>query len=390
MGNGLVAYDSSDSETDEQQEFEGHLGHLKKQTPEIKSPPKRKPSAGSIASPVQKPLGHSLLASEYQLKLLSTQRSQAAKAGSKKRIFITAPSYQDDELEEEKPKKAKITASKSRSSLLSKLPKAANDSETEPTIKPSKPMTTTMFMPNSTKNRLQSQNKKVTTEVKTEIKPSKKKKEEEDSDDDEPFFSFTSKEEETKELKSHKLEAGPSRPSRDLIRNQRSVFAAPPVDGEENMAVYGSTREPEEEESAIAPYGSDISVYNQIAGPSSRVNADGSRKMSDAGLDIDGDAIRHLQGRRREDVQFIEAKVDASLGNIRENIRKGANQKHISTSMVDPLKQMKKSDPNAHVSKRTHQLKYLVELSKANETRLDQLWSNAKASNRSTAMKYGW
>ena len=141
-------------------------------------------------------------------------------------------------------------------------------------------------------------------------------------------------------------------------RNQRSVFAAPPVDGEENMAVYGSTREPEEEESAIAPYGSDISVYNQIAGPSSRVNADGSRKMSDAGLDIDGDAIRHLQvgllhqhifhmeqfqGRRREDVQFIEAKVDASLGNIRENIRKGANQKHISTSMVDPLKQMKKS-----------------------------------------------
>ena len=188
------------------------------------------------------------------------------------------------------------------------------------------------------------------------------------------------------------------------------------------MAVYGSTREPEEE-SAIAPYGSDISVYNQIAGPSSRVNADGSRKMSDAGLDIDGDAIRHLQvgllhqhiflrkqfqGRRREDVQFIEAKVDASLGNIRENIRKGANQKHISTSMVDPLKQMKKSgtfsiiiilqifmgfhysDPNAHVSKRTHQLKYLVELAKANETRLDQLWSNAKASNRSTAMKYGW
>ena len=35
--------------------------------------------------------------------------------------------------------------------------------------------------------------------------------------------------------------------------------------------------------------------------------------------------------------------MDASLGNIRENIRKGANQKHISTSMVDPLKQMKKS-----------------------------------------------
>ncbi len=47
-------------------------------------------------------------------------------------------------------------------------------------------------------------------------------------------------------------------------------------------------------------------------------------------------------------------------------------------------------DPNAHVSKRTHQLKYLVELAKANETRLNQLWSNAKSSSRTTAMKYGW
>ena len=40
---------------------------------------------------------------------------------------------------------------------------------------------------------------------------------------------------------------------------------------------------------------------------------------------------------------FIDAKVDKSLGNIRENIRKGANQKHISTSIVDPLKDMKKT-----------------------------------------------
>ena len=56
--NGLVAYDSSDSETEEQEKFEGHLGHLKKQTQQIKSPPKRKPSTGSISSPIQtKPLG---------------------------------------------------------------------------------------------------------------------------------------------------------------------------------------------------------------------------------------------------------------------------------------------------------------------------------------------
>ena len=124
-------------------------------------------------------------------------------------------------MDEEKPKKPKITASKSRSSLLSKLPKAANDSatmgskldikpmapgpstsssvaenDTEPVIKPSKPMSTTMFMPNSTKNRLQSQIKKETkpseARPSNDVKPIKKKKEEEnDSDDDEPFFSFT-------------------------------------------------------------------------------------------------------------------------------------------------------------------------------------------------------
>ena len=42
-------------------------------------------------------------------------------------------------------------------------------------------------------------------------------------------------------------------------------------------------------------------------------------------------------------MQFVDAQVDKSLGNIRENIRKGAHQKHISTSIVDPLKEMKKS-----------------------------------------------
>ena len=51
-------------------------------------------------------------------------------------------------------------------------------------------------------------------EVKQEAKPQKQ----EDSDDDEPFFSFTTKEEAQEELKTHKLEAGPSRPTRDMIR----------------------------------------------------------------------------------------------------------------------------------------------------------------------------
>ena len=51
--------------------------------------------------------------------------------------------------------------------------------------------------------------------------------------------------------------------------------------------------------SAIAPYGSNIDMYNQIAGPSHRLD---SRKTSDAGLDIDADAIRTLQV---SDVLFI-------------------------------------------------------------------------------------
>ena len=48
-------------------------------------------------------------------------------------------------------------------------------------------------------------------------------------------------------------------------------------------------------------------------------------------------------------MQFVDAQVDKSLGNIRENIRKGAHQKHISTSIVDPLKEMKKSGNILHV-----------------------------------------
>lgn len=51
-------------------------------------------------------------------------------------------------------------------------------------------------------------------------------------------------------------------------------------------------------------------------------------------------------------MQFVDAQVDKSLGNIRENIRKGAHQKHISTSIVDPLKEMKKSGKILHFSLR--------------------------------------
>merc|ERR1719500_2758934 len=119
----------------------------------------------------------------------------------------------------------------------------------------------TMFMPNSMKNRnvpTIGAKKKAKKEVKQEAK--------EDSDDDEPFFSFTTKEEYKEELKTHKIEAGPSRPSRDMIRAEREKIFATPAGLGDDGEIYGETRQPDEEESAIAPYGSDIDIYNQIAG----------------------------------------------------------------------------------------------------------------------------
>ena len=182
------------------------MGHLK----QAKAAPKPQPTSSS------RPLGHSLLASEYQLKLLSSQRAKAAASGSKKRIFITAPNYQDDEADIDKPKKPKMQPSKQRSSLLAKLPRASGAAGAQMSSKvqvkaevkeePVEKKPSTMFMPNSMKNRnvpTIGAKKKAKKEVKQEAK--------EDSDDDEPFFSFTTKEEYKEELKTHKIEAGPSR-----------------------------------------------------------------------------------------------------------------------------------------------------------------------------------
>merc|ERR1711935_1115803 len=159
---GLVAYDSSDSETEEQADFQGHLGHLKKPKQVVTKPQPSSSSTSSNSSRSNRPLGHSLLASDYQLKLLSSQRAKAAASGSKKRIFIT-PNYQDDELDVEKPKKPKIKPSKQRSSLLSKLPRASGSGaatmsskvqvKAEVKEEPVESKPSTMFMPNSMKNR---------------------------------------------------------------------------------------------------------------------------------------------------------------------------------------------------------------------------------------------
>ena len=47
------------------------------------------------------------------------------------------------------------------------------------------------------------------------------------------------------------------------------------------------------QEDAIAPYGSDVAGYQAIAGPIRRASE--SFEESDAGLDIEGAAIRKLQ-----------------------------------------------------------------------------------------------
>jgi len=395
-----VNYGSSDSEDEEVPV------QVQKQTP-VKLVEPEKPAKIPSELRSSSALGSSLLASDFQLRMLSKQRSRAAKDGSKKRIFITAPSLDEDDFEEtpQGPKKPKIQKSTKRSQLFSSLPKPQKSSvsmsskveidvpkkstpEQELPVEPPKPVaTTTSLMPNSVKKKIKKPKKPAKPGPSlppTTAPPTEKDSDSDLSDNEGGFFSFTSREEDEIELKKHKLnDVGPSRPSRDMLRKEREKFTIDPA----QEVNYETTRHPNEED-AIAPYGSDVAGYQAIAGPIRRASE--SFEESDAGLDIEGAAIRKLQGRRREEVQFVDAQVDKSLGNIRENIRKGAHQKHISTSIVDPLKEMKKSDPNAHVSKRTHQLKYLVELAKANETRLNQLWSNAKQSSRTTAQKYGW
>jgi len=412
--NGLVAY-GSDSE--DETEVAAPTPPVAVKKPSISLPAER-----ALAAPKSAPaqsqktnsswnsvgagsLGGSILASEYQLKMLNKQRAKAAASGSKKRIFITAPSF-DFETEEEtveRPKKKKIQPSTTRSKLFSSLPKPKKDAQpakihapsvsrsdapstsastSEPVIQPVKPsglVSTSSFMPNSVKNRPAPKTKPKKPAPAVVKQPAiVEEAEDSDSDDEGGFFSFSTKEKDAEELKKHApdMPVGPMMPSFGEIDQFGAENAALPV--------HGSTRHPDE---AIAPYGNDLSSFQTIAG---RLPTSEEISAADAGLDIDQQAISKLQGRKRENIQFVDAVVDKSLGNIRENIRKSANQKHVSTSMVDPVKEMRKNDPNAHVSKRTHQLKYLVELAKANETRLNQLWSNAKSSSRTTAMKYGW
>merc|ERR1712227_678203 len=121
--NGLVNYGSSDSEDEEVPVLVPKQAQVKSVEPEK---PAKLPSELRSSSA----LGSSLLASDFQLRMLSKQRSRAAKDGSKKRIFITAPSLDEDDFEEtpQGPKKPKIQKSTKRSQLFSSLPKPQKSS----------------------------------------------------------------------------------------------------------------------------------------------------------------------------------------------------------------------------------------------------------------------
>merc|ERR1712210_398468 len=136
--NGLVAY-GSDSEDETEVAAPTHPVAVKK--PSISLPPARATAAPKSA-PAQSQktnsswnsvgagsLGGSILASEYQLKMLNRQRAKAAASGSKKRIFITAPSFDfetEEEEEVERPKKRRrfnLLQQGQSSSALSQSPK---------------------------------------------------------------------------------------------------------------------------------------------------------------------------------------------------------------------------------------------------------------------------
>merc|ERR1712037_384126 len=133
--NGLVAY-GSDSEDETEVAAPTHPVAVKK--PSISLPPARATAAPKSA-PAQSQktnsswnsvgagsLGGSILASEYQLKMLNKQRAKAAASGSKKRIFITAPSF-DFETEEEtveRPKKEEDSTIYDKIKALQLSPKA--------------------------------------------------------------------------------------------------------------------------------------------------------------------------------------------------------------------------------------------------------------------------
>lgn len=199
--------------------------------------------------------------------MLNKQRAKAAAAGSKKRIFITAPSFdfETEEEEVERPKKKKIQASTTRSKLFSSLPKPKKDAQptkihapsasrsdaqsssastSEPVIQPVKPsglVSTSSFMPNSVKNRPAPKPKPKKPAPAVVKQPAiVDEAEDSDSDDEGGFFSFSTKEKDAEELKRHApdMPVGPMMPSFGE-RDQFGVEAAA-------LPVHGSTRHPDE------------------------------------------------------------------------------------------------------------------------------------------------
>jgi hypothetical protein len=199
--------------------------------------------------------------------MLSRQKSKAAKAGSKKRIFITAPNLEDleDDTEEKVVKKSKTTASSIRSKLFANLPKPSTSSNTmgskvtlniDPSTSATIPLAESsrtksrMLMPNSVKKRIE---QKPIPKPAPKVEVSRTAEVASDSDESDTeggeFFNFDSKEKVAEELKRTVMEAGPLRPSRDMLRVEREKYMAGPSSSglSTNPEVqYETTRHPEE------------------------------------------------------------------------------------------------------------------------------------------------
>ena len=252
--NGLVTYDSSGSENDEPVQKMAKVSAVPKLTTTT-----QQSSTGRI-------LGGSILASEYQLRMLSKQRSKAARDGSKKRIFITAPNLEDLEEPEDRKIKPKQKKSSKQSMLFAALPKPIKSSNQMSSKLSVQPMSSNaervqptkslpLLMPNSVKKRLETKNepKKVPNSslptVTKDPTVANASDSEGDSDGECGYFNFNSKEEDAEELKQHMMnDVGPTRPTRDMLRKEREKFVGDETETGEDHIKYSTTRHPDSSE----------------------------------------------------------------------------------------------------------------------------------------------
>lgn len=105
--------------------------------------------------------------------------------------------------------------------------------------------------------------------------------------------------------------------------------------------------------------------------------------------ELDMEAIRHLQGKRRkkEEVNFIDIRADDALEGNKELLLKSISEEK---SMNRSSHSKKKSGMPSGIQKRKHQLSYLVFQAKQRELELKNTWAQNRASRQQTQAKYGF